>query len=148
MGRAGFCKWVFVALSLGLGGCSNLLSDENISQMAGPTQVEVPTVANLAIPADLQLPPPGYDAAAAKQHALDVAEIYQPEGALYGGEPAQTQGDILAMYGISKTAPDGTKKSDVELSMELRKAILLRKHKKSPEPGLIASFGNMVFKRQ
>ena len=138
MGLVGFHNFLGFGLALALGGCTNLLSEQNIVDMAGTAPVAVIPGNKLEMPTDLQLPPPGYDAFAVRQRAATLAEIYQQPQAdsIYDATAASglppSKVEILAMYGISTIANDGTRKSDVELSLELRQAVLKRRRLNNP----------------
>lgn len=59
-----------------------------------------------------------------------------------GAAPAQPD-DVYARYGISRTNPDGTKKTQSQLNAELRKVALARKRQKNPNYGTIFNMGNI-----
>ena len=146
--------WTFsgiLALGFVLGGCSSsgLLNSMGLGNSPAPQQTPaVRTGNNLALPPDLQLRPPG-----------TVTETYQPnpppapvetasaEEGLYSPVPATpapvVKKDIYAEYGISKTKPDGTPKTDLELKAELKQAILKRKQETNPGYGTIRNLGSI-----
>ena len=140
-----------LAMSLVLAGCgaSRLLGGMGLgSSDPAPQAPAVRTGNNLALPPDLQLRPPG-----------TVTETYQPnpppapvqtaraEEGLYAPVPATpaplVRKDIYAEYGISKTKPDGTPKTDLELKAELKQAILKRKQETNPGYGTIRNLGSI-----
>lgn len=54
-----------------------------------------------------------------------------------------TRDEAFARYGISKTKPDGTPKTDNELDRELKAAVLADKRKANPDYGTIGNLRNV-----
>ena len=164
-----FLKSTFVAASLALmlSGCSGgggLLGTGLLDAKATvPQAINVPVGNALALPPDLQLAAP-----------TQTSDAYQPNGAvapiaaapaakskialaqpalkgsagLYGGSPITAPtGDVFDQYGISKTKPDGSKKTVQELNEELRAAILKKRRQANPSYGTIGNVGE-IFKDQ
>lgn len=149
-----FMKNVFFAplVAVSLAGCGSLLDSPNPNKLGGPSQVTVPAGNNLVLPPDLQLAAPGngtapgYDTAAEPPPPKKSAALAKPvtgNDTLYGGGSAAPQGDVFDQYGISKTKPDGTPKTQQELANELKAAILRKKRQKNPGYGTIANIGNI-----
>jgi hypothetical protein len=130
---------------LALAGCS----ETKFADMLGAgkyssDETSVRTSNSLAMPPDLQLPPPGTRAAAAPPPAGDAQAASVPPP--LDGEPATTATatpDIYAKYGIAKTNPDGTPKEKAQLHKELRAAQLEEKRRKNPNYGTIWNIGNI-----
>jgi hypothetical protein len=151
MSRSSFVSMVCIGFSaLALAGCTSLLGGDNPAKLGGPSTVTVPVANNLAMPPDLQLPPPGSGtdyqaptpAAPAKTAAL--AKPKAGSTSIYGGGVASAAPqDVFDQYGISKTKPDGTPKTQVELSTELKAAVLLKKKQQNPSYGTIGNIGNI-----
>ncbi len=140
--------FALVCAALLLGGCTSLLGgDSNPNKMGGPSAVTVPVGNNLVMPPDLQLPAPGSGAAPAYQAPAPTqsASLAKPGNAsLYGGTAAGAPPqDIFQQYGISKTKPDGTPKTQIELSNELKAAIIRKKRLTNPSYGTIGNIGNI-----
>jgi hypothetical protein len=138
--------------AIALGGCSQT----NFADMLGAgkyssDETQVRTSNSLAMPPDLQLAPPGSQAAAAPPPAAgsQAASIPPPiDGApSTAGAPASpgTAGtpDAYAKYGISKTNPDGTPKEKQQLWKELREAQLAEKRQRNPNYGTIFNIGEL-----
>ena len=53
------------------------------------------------------------------------------------------QQDIYAQYGISKYRADGTRKTEGELSAELKQAMIAKKRQANPNYGTIWNMGNI-----
>ena len=147
-----FMKNLFLAslAAASLAGCTSLLDSPNPNKLGGPSQVTVPTGNNLAMPPDLRLPAPGsgedYQAAAPAPAVTRSASLAKPgagNNTLYGGGSAAPQGDVFAQYGISKTKPDGTPKTQQELAQELKAAIIRKKRQTNPSYGTIGNIGNI-----
>jgi len=139
-------------MSLVLAGCgaSRLLGGMGLgSSSPAPQAPTVRTGNNLALPPDLQLRPPGtatetYQPSPAPPAPVETASA--EEGLYAPVAPAPVvKKDIYAEYGISKTRPDGTPKSDGELRAELKQAILKRKRETNPGYGTVRNFG-AIFK--
>lgn len=149
-----------VAASLALAGCS---SASLLGGSRGPDAAAVPTGRNLAMPPDLQLPAPGSGTASAYQEPAPAPGTYSTAAAsppaddgVYGGAPATPRriggkqcnngtqaADIYGCYNISKLKPDGTKKTQAELSAELRVAMLEEKRRANPNYGTFKNFGGL-----
>jgi hypothetical protein len=149
----------FGVVALLLAGCSGggLLSGKE----SVPRAANVPVGNNLALPPDLQLQPPSGNVDAYQPNGA-VAPINPPPSAstklasipaskspsadgLYGtpGAPAADapRQDIFGQYGISKTKPDGTAKTPIELNRELGAAIKKKRQEQNPRYGTIANIG-------
>jgi hypothetical protein len=146
-------RYSLLVLSLALGGCSssgvlNSLGMGSSSPTPASSNIQVGN--NLAMPPDLQLKAPGTGQEPVSQAPIDQATANEPVQSAALDQPvaaapaprAPTQ-DVYAKYGISKTKPDGTAKSDQELKAELKKAILAEKRKTQPGYGTIGNIGNI-----
>ena len=112
---------------------------------------------NLAMPPDLQLPPPGQPTAATYQPSVPQAPANAVAAApkagagagLYGyTAPTSTRAqDLYASYGISTLNPNGTQKNRDQLKQELKRAVIAKKRQTNPNYGSIANVGN-IFKDQ
>jgi hypothetical protein len=145
----------FAALSLA--GCTSLLGGDSSSKLGGPSSVTVPVGNNLAMPPDLQLATPGtahgYQAEALQEDAPVVpqkkktAALAKPKAgsdSIYdGGVASAAPQDVFDQYSISKTKPDGTPKTQAELSEELKLVILRKKKQQNPSYGTIGNIGNI-----
>lgn len=150
-----------LAAGLALAGCSSTSSLLNGSR--GPDAAAVPTGRNLAMPPDLQLPAPGSGQVAAYQPA-QPAPSYSASAAappaddgVYGTPAATPRSalartkcpngtmaiDIYACYNINKLKPDGTKKTQAEMSSELRTAMTIEKRRSNPSYGTFKNFGEL-----
>jgi hypothetical protein len=137
-----------LAMSLVLAGCgaSRLLGNMGLGNSSpAPQAPAVRTGNNLALPPDLQLRPPGTTTETYQPNPapLPPVETASAEEGLYAPvAPAPAvKKDIYAEYGISKTKPDGTPKSDGELRVELKQAILKRKRETNPGYGTVRNIG-------
>jgi hypothetical protein len=141
-------------LGLFLAGCSmasSLLNNKSSVPQASTVQVGN----NLAMPPDLQLPPPGQGNDNVQANVANAAPADANLAAPKAAQPALNAStavnapkpDIYAQYGISKLKADGTKKTPTELGNELRAAILKKKREANPNYGTIANIGN-IFKDQ
>jgi hypothetical protein len=152
MSRYIITRLTFVAATAALlAGCSmgGLLSGKR----GVPSDQNVQTGNQLAMPPDLSLATPGTGSAP----QVSAAETIDEGDVLDGGAaaaPVKTrkeaalanqnpQGDIYEQYGISKLKPDGTKKEDWELREELRKAIIAKKRQQNPGYGTIRNIGGL-----
>ena len=135
------------AATIGLAGCGDTM--RSYLEKDTPQQQAV-VRPDLAMPPDLRLPEPGsgpettastepglYDNGAATSAAPAT-----PAPPVAGAAP---EGDIYARNGISLNHPDGTKKSDAELTAELKKVHLARKQQRNPNYGTVFNMGN-IFK--
>jgi hypothetical protein len=161
-------RFSLIFLCLGtavLAGCTSLLGNDNANKLGGPSQVTVPVGNNLAMPPDLQLATPGSapgyqpeatedlaPAAAPKKKMAALAKPKAGSSSIYGDDgataAAPAQQDVFDQYGISKTKPDGTPKTQVELSAELKAAVLLKKKQKNPSYGTVGNIGNIFSEDQ
>lgn len=66
-----------------------------------------------------------------------------PAAAPQTAAPAAGGGDVYARYGISKVNPDGTPKSEAQLSKELREKYVAEQKAKNPNYGSIFNIGNL-----
>jgi hypothetical protein len=156
-----FLSMCLVAASLALAGCS---TSSLLSGNRGPDAAAVPVGRNLAMPPDLQLPPPGSGTASAYQEPAPAPGTYSAAAAsppaddgVYGGAaaaPRRVVGgtqcksgarapDIYGCYNINKLNPDGTKKTQAQLSAELRTAMLEEKRRTNPNYGTFKNFGQL-----
>ena len=150
----------FGVAALLLAGCSGggLLSGKE----SVPRAANVPVGNNLALPPDLQLQPPSGTVDAYQPNGpvapvnpppadttkLASAPVGKASGGFYGtpgtaplaNPPPQ---DIFAQYNISKTKPDGTLKTPVELNRELGAAIKKKRQEQNPNYGTIANIGSI-----
>jgi hypothetical protein len=154
--------------ALFLSGCTSLLGDGNPNKLGGPTATAVPVGNNLMMPPDLQLPAPGSGPAPGigSAQGIGTAVSDDPPGLIppikislaknktVDGKPADGKvytdtgvvappSDIFGQNGISLTKPDGTKKTQMELSAELKAALLRKKRQTNPNYGTIANIGNI-----
>ncbi|MGF7162347.1 hypothetical protein FHS85_004001 [Rhodoligotrophos appendicifer] len=79
---------------------------------------------------------PAYSAAAAAAPQTAVASTQ-------AAAPAEPAGDVYQRYGVSKTNPDGTPKSDAQLNKELRQKRLELEKAKNPNYGSVWNIGNI-----
>jgi hypothetical protein len=131
-----------------LSGCTSLLGNDNPAKLGGPSATTVPVGNNLAMPPDLQLPAPGsgtdYQAAPAPVKSASLAKPKAGSTSIYDdGSASAAPQDVFDQYGISKTKPDGTPKTQVELSAELKAAVLRKKKQQNPSYGTIGNIGNI-----
>ncbi len=131
-------------LAMALGACGTASRLLDTKQMA--PQGQVATNNPLSLPPDLQLATPGTATAAAyqPQPAISSAPLRTtaPANNLYGTPvAAQPIGDVFDQNGISKTKPDGTKKTAAELNAELSKVLIAKKRQQNPSYGTIGNIG-------
>jgi hypothetical protein len=141
-----------------LAGCSsgsNLLNGIGLGKDA-PDERQVSTGQNLSMPPDLNLPapanadssyaPPASEprtaALASPGAADDSIDDTGDDPVTAAPAPAAPQ-DVFAQYGISRVKPDGTKKTDDELRIELREAKLAEKRRKNPNYGTFKNLGDL-----
>lgn len=166
--KQGASALLIAAAAFALGGCGETRFTEVLSggkpSAAGNLQVQ--TNQNLAMPPDLRLPRPGAATSEAQvatynppaednlsdENLVDQglpgdepAAAAPAQGSVKAAAPVKPAGDIYDRYGISKTRPDGTKKSDGELQNELKKAYLAKKRQSEPGYGTIWNIG-AIFK--
>ena len=149
------------ATALGLTGCGSTM--RNYLEKESPNQAPS-TRADLTMPPDLRLPPPGTTVAApdpgasTKSFSSNQAALTAPppESAPAPGAPraaavppasapVNAADSIYTQAGISIYKPDGTKKSDAELRTELQAYYLAQKKAKNPNYGSVFNIGN-IFK--
>lgn len=141
-------------VAVALAGCSmgsSMLNNKSSVPQANNVQVGN----NLAMPPDLQLPPPGQGADTYQQpvdagagSALDAGIATQKPtkkmaAATMPMAPAAAAPDVFEQNGISKIKADGTKKSANELREELKIALLRKKQQANPNYGTIRNIGKI-----
>jgi hypothetical protein len=145
---------ILVGLALALQACTSASSLLN-NKSAVPQASNIRVGNALAMPPDLQLPPPGQTSDGYQPNDIAETAVAQtrpikkvstaglpPLATLSAAKP-----DIFDQYGISKFKADGTKKTTTELSNELRAAMVKKKREANPGYGTIANIGN-IFKDQ
>lgn len=136
-----------------LTGCGSTM--RNYLEKDTPTQ-STSTRTDLTMPPDLRLPPPGTTAPAPDPGAMEseVALTAPPPAATRTASaapaaplsPATTAADsVYTQAGISLYKPDGTKKSESELRLELQNYYIAQKKAKNPNYGTVFNIGN-IFK--
>jgi hypothetical protein len=133
---------------------------------SSPDETQIRTTQTLSMPPDLQLRPPAGEVAEedgqpasvaartaasnppadATGQAYDGADVAVADPAPQPAAPVRTfdpTADIYAKYGISKTKPDGTPKTEEELRNELRAAQLAAKRRENPNYGTIFNIGEL-----
>jgi hypothetical protein len=137
-----------------LTGCGS--SMRNYLEKDTPAQT-TSTRTDLTMPPDLRLPQPGTTAPAPDPGAVEseVALTAPPPPAATRTasaapaaplSPATTAADsIYTQAGISLYKPDGTKKSESELRLELQDYYIAQKKAKNPKYGTVLNIGN-IFK--
>ncbi len=134
---------LILAMTLGACGTASRLLDTKQLVPSGPVATNNP----LSLPPDLQLPAPGTATAAAYQPQPGASSAplksTAPANNLYGTPVAAAQpvGDVFDQNGISKTKPDGTKKTAGELNAELSKVYLAKKKLQNPKYGTVGNIG-------
>jgi hypothetical protein len=133
-----------------------------------PDETQVHQNQSLSMPPDLQLRPPSNEAAPQPQQQayvpppqqppLDQAPTYQEPATAnqqaYTPPPAQQPvaqqpvaqqppQDVYARMGISRTRPDGTQKTQAELTEEMRQKKMADEKAKNPNYGTIWNMGNV-----
>ncbi|WP_342642758.1 DUF3035 domain-containing protein [Rhodoligotrophos ferricapiens] len=83
---------------------------------------------------------PRAQAASGHTASITPAQPSAPVQTATATAPAQ---DVYQQYGISKTNPDGTPKSEAQLSKELKQKRLERERAKNPNYGSIWNIGNL-----
>ncbi len=145
-------------------GCSTTGMTNLINSKGTPDETQIRTTQSLSMPPDLQLPAPATTVAeedgqltstsvagAATVPPSDntvsaTAEASQPvapqtqAAAVARPTPAD---DIYTRYGISKTNPDGTAKSQATLNTELWAAQKAEKQRANPNYGTIYNIGDL-----
>ena len=140
-----------LVLALAVAGCSSGSSLLNgIIAKDAPREREVAQGQNLSLPPDLNLPAPSgadssIDAPAARQVSNPDTATGDVGADPLTAAPAPADQDIYAKYNISRTKPDGTQKTEVELAAELHKARLAEKRRLDPNYGTIKNIGG-IFK--
>jgi hypothetical protein len=142
-----------LAASIVLAGCSSGLLNRKSTI---PQANNVPTGTSLAMPPDLQLPAPGSGTARVSQPALQDDAVYDTAAAQPAAPATRRSStgnvrqncpsgiataDVHECYGINKLKPDGTAKSNEQLSAELKAAILAEKRRTNPSYGTIGNIG-------
>jgi len=116
------------------------------------TPEQAGTSQDLSMPPDLQLQAPSSvqqpayvpPAAPATTTAATTTTTATTPTTLYGGTTSPAvQPDIYAQYGISKYRADGTRKTEGELSAELKQAMIAKKRQANPNYGTIWNIGNI-----
>ncbi len=138
-------------------GCSEtkFLDTLGAGKSSTPQETGVQTGNNLAMPPDLQLKAPGTVTETYQPNKVAAAPVdntnYDADAPVAPAPVAKAPvakvpvQDIYAQYGISKTKPDGTAKTQGELTGELKVAIRKKKQQTDPNYGTIFNIGN-VFK--
>jgi hypothetical protein len=188
---------IIAKIFVGAAACIVLAACSEVSVMnklglgkSPPDESQVVTNNSLAMPPDLQLPPPSANAAAPAQptalanapvtaappDALAAApattEVASAEQSPYDtGEqqlttdgsigtsttaapavqaaqkrdmkPGDPKEDAYQRFGISKTRPDGTPKTQAELDRELLEAVRAEKRKQNPNYGTVFNMGEL-----
>lgn len=118
---------------------------------------------SLSMPPDLQLRPPSNESVPAQQQAyvpppqpMNQPPAYQEPATAAPQQPYtpppqpiaqqpvnQPPQDVYARMGISKTRPDGTPKTQAELTEEMRQKKLADEKTKNPNYGTIWNMGNV-----
>jgi hypothetical protein len=154
-------------------GSSSRMADLIGTSKAAPDETQIRTTQSLSMPPDLSLPPPSAEVAeedgqpasvstaartapppdattAATAGDTGVDEVAMADPAPVPQAPATTAAapvsdpmDPYARYGISKTKPDGTPKTEGELVNELRAAKLAEKRRENPNYGTIFNVGDL-----
>lgn len=121
-----------------LAGCSSSRVANGLDSQ--PQQVTVATNNPLALPPDLSLPPPGSQPAYApsSQPVSQGVPLKPASPSAVGAQP-----DVYAQYGVSKTNPDGSMKTQEQLQKEMRAAVLKRKQQQNPNYGTIRNLGSI-----
>jgi hypothetical protein len=139
-----------------MGGCatSGLGDFFGVGKSTTPQEARVPQGNALSLPPDLQLRQPGVTTDEYQPNAAAVSPDPAPLDAdVAAVEPApvapaarpQPAPDVYAQYGILKTNPDGSKKSDAKMQEELRAAVIAKKRQQNPRYGTVFNIGN-IFK--
>ncbi|GEM_PF-1002504 len=126
------------------------------SQNGQPNQAAVEAQQAVASRAPLSQPPDAQASAPAQTASAPAAQPTAPAsgaasaptqiasaGADANTDPSGEDQDIYARYGISKTHPDGTPKSDRELIEDLKKKKAELEKSKNPNYGTIWNIGNL-----
>ena len=139
---------VLLSLALVGGGCSlgsALLDNKSSVPQAANIAVGNP----LAMPPDLQLPPPGQGADVnqvaqlGQVSAQDSAIVQAPVKTGGLTRLGATQDDVFSRNGIAKTKADGTAKTPDELGAELKAVLLAKKKQANPNYGSIRNIGSI-----
>jgi hypothetical protein len=148
---------IFIA-GLMLAGCSSgssMLSGLGLGKDA-PDERQVRTGQNLSMPPDLNLPAPAnadsaYAPPSSEPSTAALASPGGPDDGIddTGADPVTAAPapaapkDVFAQYGISRVKPDGAKKTDDELRLELRDAKLAEKRRLNPNYGTFKNLGDL-----
>jgi len=160
------------AMLQGCGSSSGLVDKLGMGK-SSPDETQIRTTQSLSMPPDMRLPPPGQtvaedgqlasvtasnamsapppdatvNATAAADGNVNVASAEPAPAIQSPAAPAPVTttmtDDIYARYGISRTKPDGTAKTEDELIKELRAAKLAEKRRSNPNYGTIFNMGDL-----
>jgi hypothetical protein len=138
----------FAFAALALGGCSTSGMLEKMGMGGGKPAPATTTVQSgnpLAMPPDLRLKQPGAVADTYQPNTVAGEPVEQQTAAAQPVDPAPAapQGDVYEQYGISKTKPDGTAKTQQELKAELKIAVRKKKQEANPGYGTFRNFGSI-----
>lgn len=163
---ANFAALVLAAVFVqGCGSTARIADSLGVSK-SSPDESQIRTTQSLAMPPDLQLRAPtgevveedGQPAsvantsvaaappadATASASASDTAYTAPATSPSAGTQPVSTTPvDVYAKYGISRTKPDGTPKTEQELFAELRAAKIAEKRRSNPNYGTIFNIGEL-----
>ncbi len=134
-------------LATALSGCS--MGSSMLNRKANVPQADNVQVGNdLAMPNDLQLPPPGQGADVYQQPVDQGLAPQQPMKKMAATPlepvaPAAPAQDIYERNGISRIKDDGTAKTTTELKIELKAALLRKKQQTNPGYGTFKNFRNI-----
>jgi hypothetical protein len=120
-------------------------SMRNMLEREDPPEVQAAARQDLTMPPDLRLPQPG-SAPAAAPAAEPPSPAYEDNASAAASVPAATppvSNDPYDRAGISRTKPDGTKKTDAELQKELQDYYIAQKRQKNPNYGTVFNMGNI-----
>lgn len=133
---------VLLGAGLAVSACSSSRTASNLDA-SSPQSLNVQTNNPLALPPDNSLPQPGTGARVADPDAIAAAPIEGDSLAAPAPVAAAKPRDVFLEYGISKTNPDGSLKSNDQLQKELKAAILKRKQQQNPNYGTIKNMGSI-----
>lgn len=133
---------VLLGAGLAVSACSSSRTANNLDA-SSPQTLNVQTNNPLALPPDTSLPAPGTGARTTNPDAIASAPL--DNGSLAAPAPVAVAkpADVFVEYGISKTNPDGSLKSNDQLQKELKAAILKRKQQQNPNYGTIRNMGSI-----
>lgn len=139
---------LLVAMATGLSGCGSAMRD----YLERPTPNQTAAVQqDLTMPPDLRLQPPGSAPAPAPATSGDSMALAQPAPApapvpvspVTQGGAVSPASDVYTQAGISIYRADGTKKTEAELTRELRAYYLAKKRQQDPNYGTVFNMGNI-----